>query len=51
MAQNGTAMSERTTTSASEPPTPPDFRALFESAPDPYLVLTPDLKIAAVSDG
>jgi PAS domain S-box-containing protein len=45
----------------SEPPTtgPPgtaltpalDFRALFESAPGLYLVLTPDLKIAAVSDG
>jgi PAS domain S-box-containing protein len=28
----------------------PDFRLLFESAPDPYLVLTPELTIAAVSD-
>ena len=28
----------------------PDFRALFESAPSLYLVLTPDLKIVAVSD-
>jgi len=28
----------------------PDFRALFESAPAPYLVLTPELKIVAVSD-
>jgi PAS domain S-box-containing protein len=30
---------------------PPDFRALFESTPGLYLVLTPDLKIVAVSDG
>ena len=28
----------------------PDFRALFEGAPDLYLVLAPDLKIVAVSD-
>jgi len=28
----------------------PDFRALFESAPGSYLVLTPELTIAAVSD-
>jgi PAS domain S-box-containing protein len=28
----------------------PDFRALFEGAPDPYLVLDPDLLIVAVSD-
>ena len=28
----------------------PDFRVLFESAPGLYLVLTPDLTIAAVSD-
>ena len=28
----------------------PDFRALFESAPDLYLVLSPDLEIVAVSD-
>jgi PAS domain S-box-containing protein len=32
-------------------PTPPlDFRVLFESAPGLYLVLTPDLKIVAVSN-
>ena len=30
--------------------TAPDFRTLFESAPGLYLVLTPDLTIAAVSD-
>lgn len=29
---------------------PPDFRALFESAPGAYLVLTPSLTIVAVSD-
>jgi len=28
----------------------PDFRALFESSPDRYLVLDPDLTIVAVSD-
>ena len=28
----------------------PDFRALFESSPNPYLVLTPDLTIVAVTD-
>src|SRR5713101_5194555 len=28
----------------------PDFRAVFESAPDRYLVLAPDLTIVAVSD-
>jgi PAS domain S-box-containing protein len=28
----------------------PDFKALFESAPGSYLVLTPDLTIVAVSD-
>jgi signal transduction histidine kinase len=28
----------------------PDFRVLFESAPGCYLVLTPDLRIVAVSD-
>jgi PAS domain S-box-containing protein len=28
----------------------PDFRALFEATPGLYLVLTPDLKITAVSD-
>ncbi|MGC1581573.1 MAG: hypothetical protein WA766_08825, partial [Candidatus Acidiferrales bacterium] len=32
-----------------KPPTP-DFRALFESAPGLYLVLTPSLQIVAVSD-
>ena len=31
-------------------PTLPDFRALFEGAPNLYLVLTPDLQIVAVSD-
>ena len=35
---------------ASSPPTGPDFRALFESAPGLYLVLSPDLTILAVSD-
>jgi PAS domain S-box-containing protein len=28
----------------------PDFRALFEAAPGPYLVLDPDLRIVAASD-
>src|SRR3989442_2754345 len=28
----------------------PDFQTLFESAPNLYLVLTPDLKIVAVSE-
>jgi signal transduction histidine kinase/CheY-like chemotaxis protein len=31
-------------------PASPDFRTLFESAPGLYLVLTPDLRIVAVSD-
>lgn len=31
-------------------PSAPDFRALFESAPGLYLVLSPDLTIVAVSD-
>src|SRR5579864_1475111 len=31
-------------------PSQPDFRRLFESAPGLYLVLTPDLRIVAVSD-
>ena len=31
-------------------PTTPDFRALFESAPGLYLVLSPELRILAVSD-
>lgn len=31
--------------------TSPDFRRLFESAPDGYVVLTPDLRIVAASDG
>jgi PAS domain S-box-containing protein len=46
-------MSERAITGQSErlPPPALDFRALFESAPGLYLVLTPDLKIVAVSDG
>jgi PAS domain S-box-containing protein len=28
----------------------PDFRALFEAAPDPYLIVSPDFSIVAVSD-
>jgi hypothetical protein len=45
-------MSDQTITGEPEAPPPPpqDFRALFESAPGLYLVLTPDLKIVAVSD-
>jgi len=35
--------------SPSSPPTP-DFKSLFESAPGLYLVLTPGLRIVAVSD-
>jgi PAS domain S-box-containing protein len=42
-------MSERTLTELPEPS--PDFRLLFEAVPGCYLVLTPDFKIAAVSDG
>ncbi len=39
------------TTSKESAPLPvPDFRALFESSPGLYLVLTPDFTIAAVSD-
>jgi CheY-like chemotaxis protein len=30
--------------------TSPDFRALFEAAPDPYLALAPDLTVVAASD-
>ncbi len=37
-------------TDASRPRATPDFRLLFESAPGLYLVLEPDLSIAAVSD-
>lgn len=37
------------TRSASPLPTP-DFQALFESAPDSYLVLTPDLRIVSVNN-
>lgn len=29
---------------------PPDFQALFESAPDPYMVLSPTFKIVATSN-
>jgi PAS domain S-box-containing protein len=36
--------------SMQEPVTPPDFQALFEAAPNLYLVLRPDLQIVAVSD-
>jgi PAS domain S-box-containing protein len=31
-------------------PEEPDFRSLFESAPDSYLVLDPQLRIVAVTD-
>src|SRR5579871_4919778 len=31
-------------------PQEPDFKALFEGAPGLYLVLTPELRIVAVSD-
>src|SRR5689334_8117991 len=46
-------MSERAIIGQPEslPPQSLDFQALFESAPGLYLVLTPDLKIVAVSDG
>ncbi len=37
-------------TPASSQPDGPDFRILFESAPGPYLVLTPDFTIVAASD-
>src|SRR6185295_5989896 len=36
--------------SKSKSPPSPDFRVLFESSPGLYLVLTPDLTIAAASD-
>jgi len=36
--------------SPATPPRTPDFRALFESSPGLYLVLTPDLVIEAASD-
>ena len=36
--------------SALPTPPPPNFRTLFEAVPGLYLVLTPDLTIAAVSD-
>src|SRR5580765_5248423 len=39
-----------TASSPSPSQSAPDFRILFESAPGLYLVLTPDLKIVAVSD-
>lgn len=35
---------------STSPDAPPDFQVLFESAPGLYLVLRPDLTIAAVSD-
>ncbi len=41
-------MNEERPTAAA--PTPPDFRALFESAPGLFLVLAPDLSIVAASD-
>jgi signal transduction histidine kinase len=37
-------------TASEKPPPAPDFRALFESAPGLHLVLTPALRILAVSD-
>lgn len=40
----------RDTTPGARPPSSPDFRALFESAPGLYLVLDPDLVIVAASD-
>jgi signal transduction histidine kinase len=40
----------RDTTPGVRPPSSPDFRALFESAPGLYLVLDPDLVIVAASD-
>jgi len=42
-------MSDQVTGQPEGPP-PPDFRALFESAPGLYLVLNTDLKIVAVSN-
>ncbi|MGB7622424.1 MAG: ATP-binding protein [Terriglobia bacterium] len=35
---------------STSPPSTPDFRTLFESAPGLYLVLTPELRVVAVSD-
>ncbi len=35
---------------SAKPAAPPDFKALFESAPGLYLVLTPDFTIVAASD-
>jgi PAS domain S-box-containing protein len=43
-------MSDQTFTGQPEVLPPPNFRALFEAAPGLYLVLTPDLKIVAVSN-
>lgn len=37
-------------TSGTVAPPPPDYRLLFETAPGPYLILTPDLAIAAVNE-
>ena len=36
--------------SDAQPDTLPDFQAVFEATPDLYLILTPDLRIVAVSD-
>ncbi len=41
---------KRSSVASSLPASAPDFRALFESAPGLYLILTPDLRIVAVSD-
>ncbi len=35
---------------SAKPAASPDFKALFESAPGLYLVLTPDFTIVAASD-
>ena len=45
-----TAAASRDVPPGSGAPPPPDFRALFESAPGLYLVLDPDLVIVAASD-
>jgi len=37
-------------TKPKDPLGPPDYRLLFEAAPGPYLILTPDLVIAAVNE-
>jgi PAS domain S-box-containing protein len=53
MTERSPEFSEAMADSARTNVSPPhlDFRVLFEAAPGLYLVLTPDLRIAAVSDG